>query len=60
MGQFIYVGLKQDVFDIEQVTFENEEVTSLLTMKGGACGAQKPIKFIKVHCIFHQIWNGNC
>lgn len=26
----LYVGLKQDVFDIEQVTFENEEVTSSL------------------------------
>jgi DNA mismatch repair protein MutL len=26
----LYVGLKQDVFDVEQVTFENEEVTSSL------------------------------
>jgi DNA mismatch repair protein MutL len=36
----LYVGLKQDVFDVEQVTFENRSTSSLLTIKNGACGAQ--------------------
>jgi hypothetical protein len=61
IGKVYNVGLKQDTDEIGQMTFENEEVTSsLFNDEEVEHSVHKRIKFIKIHCFFNQIRNGNC